>query len=325
MADGTLYSHKAVLVTCSKYFKAMFSHENMVENVESRIDLSQFSSDVMESLLTYIYTGAIEISEETLVNRLEAAQYFQVDGVVERCCQFMAQSLSPENYADFLNETLRLSLQETDLKIRMYIESEICIDFAQKSVAQFQKLSFDFVQKLLNSDNNFLNVQSEYEIFQLAVLWSQGGETRDSRCEEVIKLLSECVRYPVIPLEDLTDHVLPYFLDKNDTNLLHAVIDAQTYHLRPDKHSSQYTGHRKATLRFFSDAIITLPQKGSRCLQMWQHSIGHSTAIPTANAPEYIPSNAAIAEMDELVYVAGGKTLGECSTLVQRYDPRNDT
>ena len=148
---------------------------------------------------------------------------------------------------------------------------------------------------------------------------------RDSRREEVIKLLSECVRYPLIHLGDLTDHVLPYVLDKNDNNLLHEVIDAQTYHLRPDKHVSQYAGHRKATLRFFSDAIITLPQKGSRCLQMWQHPIEHNTPIPTAKAPEYIPSNAAIAEMDGFIYVAGGKISEVGSTLVQRYNPRNDT
>ena len=163
MADGTLYSHKAVLVTCSKYFEAMFSHENMVENVEGRIDLSQFSSDVMESLLTYIYTGAIEISDETLVNRLEAAQYFQVDGVVERCCQFMAQSLSADNYADFLNETSRLSLQDTESKIKLFIENNICLDFAEKSDTQFQKLPFDCAHQLLNSDNNLPNVKSEYE------------------------------------------------------------------------------------------------------------------------------------------------------------------
>ncbi|XP_072014471.1 kelch-like protein 36 [Amphiura filiformis] len=322
MADGILHCHKSVLVTCSKYFEAMFSHDAMIENVEGKVDLSQFTIGVMDSLLNFIYTGDMQLSTDNVCERLAAARYLQIDGVVETCCKFIIESLSPANYADYLNEISCLSLRDTELEIQRYIESQMCDEFAAASEGQYSKLTFDYLRQLLGTDNNLPHIKSEYEIFKLAIMWLK--EDPDTRREHTGQLLCECVRYPLIPLNDLTDHVLPYVCSKNDSNLFKAGIDAQTYHLRPDQHVSQYGGLRSTTLRFYTDAIITLPQKGSRFLQMWHHPIEESTAIATSNAPEFIRQDAAIAEMDGFIYVAGGQLNETGVRVVQRYNPRNN-
>ncbi|XP_072014470.1 kelch-like protein 31 [Amphiura filiformis] len=330
MADGILHCHKSVLVTCSKYFEAMFSHDAMIENVEDKVDLSQFTTDVMDSLLNFIYTGDMQLSIDNVCERLAAARYLQIDGVVETSCKFIIESLLPANYADFLNEISRLSLRDTELQIQKYIESQMCLEFAADSEGQYIKLPFDYLRQLLGTDNNLPHIKSEYEIFKLAIMWLNAD--LDTRREHTGQLLCECVRYPLIPLTDLTNHVLPYVSSKKDSNLMKAVTDAQTYHQRPDLHVSQYGGLRSTTLRFYTDAFIGLPQTGSsRFLQIWHHfEMGHTVylreAIATSNT-RVIPPGAAIAEMDGFIYVAGG----DCTRVsprvrvVQRYNPRNNT
>ena len=57
-------AHRNVLAASSPYFRNMFTSD-MREKTESKVTIEALTSSVMEDLLSFIYTGAVEIGEES--------------------------------------------------------------------------------------------------------------------------------------------------------------------------------------------------------------------------------------------------------------------
>ena len=67
--------HRNVLAASSPYFRNMFTSD-IREKTESKVAIEALTSSVMEGLLSYIYTGAVEIGEEWRArDLLSAADY----------------------------------------------------------------------------------------------------------------------------------------------------------------------------------------------------------------------------------------------------------
>lgn len=50
-------AHKCILSAHSEVFRAMFSHNDIREMVESRVVIEEFSSNSVHAMLEYMYTG----------------------------------------------------------------------------------------------------------------------------------------------------------------------------------------------------------------------------------------------------------------------------
>jgi kelch-like protein 2/3 len=116
-------AHRTVLAGCSPYFYAMFT--KFEERKQDRIEIKEMDSFALESLIEYVYTAEILVTEENvqvmlryrafrsfqryrskllcselvrmLQTLLPAANLLQLSAVRDACCDFLESQLHPSN------------------------------------------------------------------------------------------------------------------------------------------------------------------------------------------------------------------------------------
>ncbi|XP_045113658.1 broad-complex core protein isoforms 1/2/3/4/5-like isoform X8 [Portunus trituberculatus] len=77
--EGKFYPvHKLVLSTCSEYFESMFEHTPCKHPI---IVLKDLKSDEVESLLSYMYAGVVNVAQNDLARLIKAAELLKVKGL----------------------------------------------------------------------------------------------------------------------------------------------------------------------------------------------------------------------------------------------------
>ncbi|GBN83844.1 Speckle-type POZ protein-like A [Araneus ventricosus] len=123
-------AHKNILCARSPVFAAMFTTE-MKETLENKVEISDVSSQVLKTMLTYIYTGKTgELSVQSAGELLFAANKYQLQDLKRVCGDYLKSCVSVENVL----KTLVLGdLHDEDLKA-------YAIDFICNSCEEFEVL-----------------------------------------------------------------------------------------------------------------------------------------------------------------------------------------
>ncbi|XP_078685694.1 kelch repeat and BTB domain-containing protein 2-like [Branchiostoma floridae x Branchiostoma belcheri] len=157
--------HRAVLASCSQYFRRMFT-SGYAESKQDRITIQDVSGVAMATILDYAYTGCLQTEPDQVQAVMSAARLLQVEFVCSQAAEYMKKHLDMSNcadvlmYADMLGD---LDLQETSV---MYMASRFNQVVLQPS---FLQLSLPLLQSLLNRDD--LMAKSEDDIVQAALRW----------------------------------------------------------------------------------------------------------------------------------------------------------
>ena len=81
--DLSLPCHKLILSLHSSYFETLFKSSGFIESHQSRIVLNHIQPHILQSLISFIYTGSIAVLPETAVDilgktwKLSSIIYFQ--------------------------------------------------------------------------------------------------------------------------------------------------------------------------------------------------------------------------------------------------------
>ena len=175
------YCHRALLCANSQYFRAMFSG-TMSERHQNKVALYDVSEAAMEHIINFFYTSSISITMENVVHILPAARMFQVDRIVDACCEFMRRNISIVNclgiasFAD-LHSCNELKAVADDYAIQHF--SEVI------QVDEFLQLSIDLLLHLISSDT--LNVYSEERVYEAVMAWIK--HEPQSRKQHIASLL----------------------------------------------------------------------------------------------------------------------------------------
>ena len=77
--DGKFYKvHKLVLSTCSEYFEEMFA---LTDGKSPIIVLKDIKGDELESLLSYMYIGEVNVVQDKLAGLIKAAECLRIKGL----------------------------------------------------------------------------------------------------------------------------------------------------------------------------------------------------------------------------------------------------
>lgn len=96
VADGIeIPAHKMVLAACSPYFYAMFS--GFEESKQDRVTLRAVDNQALLTLIEYVYTAEVKVTEENVQMLLPAANLLQLTDVRDACCDFLQTQLHPTN------------------------------------------------------------------------------------------------------------------------------------------------------------------------------------------------------------------------------------
>lgn len=181
--------HRAVLASSSPYFRAMFS-SSLKESHNKKIRFNEMSQSTLNQIITFIYTGLVEINFETAQDLLAAANMLQYFDLVESCCDFLKQNLQSSNCLGFewffhLHSLEHLEKEAQTFAIDNFesvLESE-----------EFLKLPAERLAWYLASSE--LEVQSEERLFESVVLWCENQKENNSLICGVFDL----IRYNSMP------------------------------------------------------------------------------------------------------------------------------
>lgn len=141
-------AHKVVLSACSDYFKAMFN-TNMLEGNNNIVTLYDISAMAFHSILDYLYTSEIELTDENVQDVLEAAVYLQIPHIIDMCTEYLEKHLNAENYAGIVKIAKTLALRELEITVYNYICDNLSV---LAKLDQFRYLSADHIENILKFD-----------------------------------------------------------------------------------------------------------------------------------------------------------------------------
>ncbi|RVE62433.1 hypothetical protein OJAV_G00157140 [Oryzias javanicus] len=156
--------HRAVLVSSSPYFRAMFCHD-FVEKQQTKIDLKGISPTILSSIIDYVYTGLVSLSMEVVLPLMQVASMLQYVRLFEICSSFLQEHLSPDNCLSMirLSEIMNCrSLREKarEMAMKSFSEVSACEDLCELSLSE--------LMGYLDDDNL---CAEEEQVFEALVAW----------------------------------------------------------------------------------------------------------------------------------------------------------
>ncbi|XP_077997610.1 ectoderm-neural cortex protein 1-like [Glandiceps talaboti] len=187
VCEGDEFScHSLILAACSDYFKAMFSHD-FTERKVKKINLVE-PGNIIEDLLTFMYSSKFDIENEGIIDILTGAAYFQV-----LFPPATINSIKTIANTDNCFRLLEISNVFSDV-LRDYTLKFIFKQFAKLIDDEgFLNLPLPVVTQILSDDR--LNILAEELVFLAATNWLKyDPDTRSSYLDEVM----DCVRFPLL-------------------------------------------------------------------------------------------------------------------------------
>ena len=94
--------HRVVLAAMAPCFRAKFHSSAGMEGAEDEKDdlpvlLSNYDWPTTSAVVRYAYTGKLELSSETVVPQLHAADFYQVDLATEAVLDFIVENMSADD------------------------------------------------------------------------------------------------------------------------------------------------------------------------------------------------------------------------------------
>lgn len=193
------------------------------ERSQEVITLKEVDQDSVELLISFVYTGSIEVTEDNVQSLLSAANLLHLTEVRDACCDFLRQQLHPSNCLGFM----------------AFADLHSCPDllnesqrFARKHFPEV-RMSEEFIQlppsnviELISS--NELGVLSEEDVFEAVMQWV--NHDRDSRMQQLPSLVQQ-VRYQLLPHNYIVKHVVENELLKSSQACKDFIIDVLKYRL----------------------------------------------------------------------------------------------
>ncbi|BFZ14222.1 hypothetical protein BsWGS_17260 [Bradybaena similaris] len=202
--EGTDFPcHKNVLAASSPYFLVMFS-TNMAESQLNCITLQDMEARTLELVLDYIYTGQVNLTEDTVQNLLSAANLFQLIPLRDGCAEFMMNHVTVANCIGVFFFAKAHQCNVLALKAKEIINNKFLLLCKQQ---EFMSLPVDKLVEIVSDDD--LNVTMEEIVYEACMSWVE--DDQDNRKQNLVEVMN-CIRFANISSY--------YFCDKIETNIL---------------------------------------------------------------------------------------------------------
>ena len=166
---------RTVLENFSGYFKAMFYHKTLKENLVNTVDLSEsvVSGEALECLLHYMMTGSLSFTVDRLDDTLSAIDYLHLETLQDLLYLQVWQNIDATNFVSIWKIAKKYELKEYEHLVEQYIIKEFCLDCVRQNLSEIQKLDLEEMLQILHVVDGvpLRKVSSELEVFRIAVLW----------------------------------------------------------------------------------------------------------------------------------------------------------
>ena len=163
----TFLAHRNVLAVSCPYFYKLFTSE-MREKTSETVNLEalEVSANVIDTLLTYLYTGVIDVTQRNADEILISADYLLIPEVKLMASEELVSDVDVSNCLFYLDLAERYNCERLAQASRVFLEKHF------KEVTQsedFLKLGFKEVKDVISSDNIF--VEKEEVVYESLLTW----------------------------------------------------------------------------------------------------------------------------------------------------------
>lgn len=324
------HCHKAVLASCSQYFRSLFSNSQCKESTNDSGNRTPSSpaEDITRSInnivlqgcsatgvclvLEYIYTANMTLSLDTVEDVLSVSKILHIPPVTKLCVQFLNDQISMQNYKQICQIAAIHGLDETKKLANKYFVEDILL------------LNFEEVCAMMDSMPP--PVESELALFQMSVLWLEHDrETRMQYAPDLMKRL----RFALIPATELVERVQSVDFMRSDQVCQKLLLDAMNYHLMPFRqHCRQSLASRIRSSKKLLLLVGGLPPGPDRLpSNLVQYYDEEKKTWKILTIMPYNSAHHCVVEVENFLFVLGGEDQwnpnGKHSTnFLSRYDPR---
>ncbi|XP_070841117.1 kelch-like protein 10 [Chaetodon trifascialis] len=208
--------HKLILCKCSPYFRALFRRWSTPD--KKVFDIPGVSPASMQLIIEFAYTGIVSVTEDNAEELLLAADQFNVMGIVQACCHFLKEHLSPSNCIGIWCLSDICFSPRLQHKAYCYI-----IDHFEEVAAceELQQLSMQQLTDILDRDD--LNVRQESAVYEAVLRWI--AHKPEERKTHLAALLSK-VRLASTSEEYITQNVMSNELVRTDNQSLGIISES---------------------------------------------------------------------------------------------------
>ena len=218
-------AHKIVLSGASSYFEAMFTAD-MVEKREQIIELHDIDPASVQSIVEFMYTSKIDISEDNVQALLPTSTIIQVEPVRSECCKFLTAQLSPCNCLGMFIFADHHSCHDLKATAKSYALT----NFVEVSkTEEFSHLTAKRVTELISDEN--LYCFDERQVYAAVMHWVKYD--LEKREHHLSDLLSH-VKLNLLNRDFLMFTVETDKLIKGNADCKDLIIEAMKYHLLPE-------------------------------------------------------------------------------------------
>ncbi|NXS93169.1 KLH13 protein, partial [Jacana jacana] len=321
-AEGICFpAHKIILASASNYCKILFvGNLTRGGSPEGTVRLEAVSAAGLRNVLNFIYSNKLDLSLQNIEETFKAAETLLVREVIKLCFCFLEGSLNCENCMDVLNIAKKLGPAELRQKAMCYIGQH-----CKQILADPQRLK-DLDRGTLCEilDRTSTEGCSELELLRATVTWLQHNHTRLKDAAEILR----CIRFPLIPLQDLHRYVQEMPLLRLDSGCHRYLQEALDYHSQ--LYAQPVLQSQSTRLRSSSTMLLVAGGRSTNnhvCSEMWAADQSCSTwhKVGDLCVPVY---NHCVAIINDFLFVIGGQskfdpTGKQPSNKVFRFDPRN--
>ncbi|XP_056111916.1 kelch-like protein 29 [Rhinichthys klamathensis goyatoka] len=299
--------HQNVLASCSLYFKDMvkrLSGENR-NGEKMQLTMSNISSDVLELLLEFVYTGSLIIDSANAKTLLEAANKFQFNTFCKVCVSFLEKQLTASNCLGVLAMAEAMQCNELHNMAKAFALQNFPDVAGQDEILNISKE--DLVSYM---SNDSLNTKAEELVYETVIKWIKKDPS--SRVQHVSELLA-VVRLPFIHPSYLLNVVDNEELIKSSEACRDLVNEAKRYHMLPHARQEMQTPRTRPRLSAGVAEVIVLVG-GRQVIGMNQRSLTAVTCFnpqnnkwyPLASLPFYNREFFSVVSAGDNIYLSGG-------------------
>ena len=122
--DKIFPCHKNILGSQSKVFKSMLCNTDMVEASSGEIKIADFSADVVETLLYYLYFDQEDLMPNKItIDLLLAADKYNIPDLTDICVNHLKTNLSKDNVVEIMKKSYMINQIELFDVARKFVQN----------------------------------------------------------------------------------------------------------------------------------------------------------------------------------------------------------
>uniref|UniRef100_A0AC34FV95 BTB domain-containing protein n=1 Tax=Panagrolaimus sp. ES5 TaxID=591445 RepID=A0AC34FV95_9BILA len=153
------------------------------EKDDEAIKIEDFSFEVFKELLTFIYSGECNLTNENISAMIDIADFYNVTVFKKNCIEFLVKSMDTENVYEILDLIYKHSMDNLKKSLHEFISNNL-LSFLKSDY--FQDLQKSTMKEIVETNRHSLRQE---EIFEAVFKWAEKEALEKQEIDKSLNLI----------------------------------------------------------------------------------------------------------------------------------------